>query len=242
MDACDIKVALQESVKGKWDGDIDLGDGKLQEMRAEYDARRTEACIKDAAVTRDSLELKICNIVDALKNDQEFLADGLKKADSAFQKKFNSPNSSQAMLKSLCWERVEYNTLLQQAQAFRTTIDNLLTNLQPGCARIQDVASSLKDLEEDLLKYLRNLFVKRRQPAATHVLAILVSEERRNKKPYAIPVQFVPYCSIRDQYIRDVTAKVKTEMVKMDLKPVGRSQGSMQVGFRENYTDYNKKL
>lgn len=87
VDACDIKVELQESVKGKWDGDINLGDGKLQEMRAEYNARRTEACIKDAAVTRDSLELKICTMVDALKNDQEFLADGLKIADSAFQKK-----------------------------------------------------------------------------------------------------------------------------------------------------------
>lgn len=34
VDACDIKVALQEFVKGKWDGAIDLGDGKLQEMRA----------------------------------------------------------------------------------------------------------------------------------------------------------------------------------------------------------------
>ena len=101
VDACDIKVALQESVKGKWDGDIDLGDRKLQEMRAEYDARRTEACIKDALVTRDSLELKICNMVDALKTDQEFLADGLKKADSAFQKKFNSPNASQAMFNPL---------------------------------------------------------------------------------------------------------------------------------------------
>ena len=242
VDACDIKVALQESVKGKWDGDIDLGDGKLQEMWAEYDARRTEACIKDTVVTRDSLELKICNTVDALKTDQEFLADGLKKADSAFQKKFNSPNASQAMLKALCWERVEYNTLLQQAQAFRATIDNLLTHLQPGCARVQDVASSLKDLQEDLQKYLRNLFVKKRQPAATHVLAILISEERRNKKPYAIPVQFVPYCSIRDQYIRDVTAKVKTEMVKMDLKPVGRLHGSMQVGFRESHTEYDMML
>lgn len=242
MDACDIKVALQESVKGKWDGDIDLGDGKLQELRAEYDTRRTGACIKDAVVTRDSLELKIRNIVDALKNDQGFLADGLKQADSAFQKKFNSPNASQAMLKALCWERVEYNTLLQQSQAFCATIDGLLTHLQPGCARVQDVGSSLKDLQEDLQKYLRNLFVKKRQPAATHVLAILVSEERRNKKPYAIPVQFVPYCSIRDQYIRDITAKVKTEMVKMDLKPVGMFHGSMQVGFRESHTEYAMML
>ena len=80
--------------------------------------------------------------------------------------------------------------------------------------------------------------MKKRQPAATHVLAILISEERRNKKPYAIPVQFFPYCSIRDQYIGDVTAQVKTEMVKMDLKPVGRFHGSMQVGFRESNTEY----
>jgi len=48
VDTSDIKVLLQESVKGKWDGDIDLGDGKLQEMQAEYDTRKTEACIKGA--------------------------------------------------------------------------------------------------------------------------------------------------------------------------------------------------
>ena len=35
--------------------------------------------------------------------------------------------------------------------------------------------------------------MKKRQLAATHVLAILVSEEHRNKKPYSKPVQFVPY-------------------------------------------------
>lgn len=161
-------------------------------------------------------------MVDALQEDQRFLADGLKEADTSFQKKFNSPNTSRAVLKALCWERVEYNTLLQQAQAFRTTIESLLPHLQPGSVRVQDVARSLKDLKEDLKKYLRNVFVKKRQPAATHVLAILVSVERRNKKPYSIPVQFVPYTSIKDQYIRDITTKVKREMVKMDLKPVGR--------------------
>lgn len=215
-------MALQESVKGKWDGDVDLGDGKLKELRAEYDTRKADACIQEAAVTRDLLELKIRKMVDALQEDQRFLADGLKEADASFQKNFNSPNTSQAVLKALCWERVEYNTLLQQAQAFRTTIESLLPHLQPGSVRVQDVARSLKDLKEDLKKYLRNVFVKKRQPAATHVLAILVSEERRNKKPYSIPVQFVPYTSIKDQYIRDITTKVKREMVKMDLKPVGR--------------------
>ena len=57
------------------------------------------------------------------------------------------------------------------------------------------------------MKYLRHLFIEKRQPAATHVLAVLVSEERRNKKPYAIPVHFIPYHSLKDQYIRDLSQR-----------------------------------
>lgn len=222
VDACDLKVALQESVRAKWDGDVDLGDGKLQELRADYDARRAEASLQDGDVQREVLEMKVRKLIDSFQEDQSFLAAGLKEADSSFQKKFNSPNTSQQLLKSLCWERVEYNTLLQQAQAFRAVIEDLLPHLQPGNARVQDVSVCLRDIMPDHLKYLRNLFMKKRQPAATHVLAILLSEECRNKKPYSIPVQFIPYHSIKDQYIRDISARIKSEMVKVDLKPVGR--------------------
>lgn len=69
-------MALQESVKGKWDGDVDLGDGKLKELRAEYDTRKADACIQEGAVTRDLLELKIQKMVDALQEDQRLLAEG----------------------------------------------------------------------------------------------------------------------------------------------------------------------
>ena len=86
------------------------------------DSWRAEACIPDdAASTRNLLEPKIRSMVDALHKDQKFLAGGLKEADAAFQKKFNSPTASQALLKSL-W--VEYNTLPQHAQAFRTTLES----------------------------------------------------------------------------------------------------------------------
>ena len=217
-----MKVALQESVRAKWDGDPDLGDGKLQGLRAEYDARRAEVSVPDGDVQRDELERKVRKLIDSFQEDQAFLADGLNEADSAFQKKFNSPNTSQQLLKTLCWERVEFNTLLQQAQAFRGMIEDLLPHLQPGNARVLEVTTCLRDMMPDQMKYLRNLFIKKRQPAATHVLAVLVSEERRNKKPYALPVQFIPYHSLKDQYIRDVTAGIKAEMPKLDLKPVGK--------------------
>ena len=54
-----LTVTIQESVRAKWDGDVDLQDGKLQELRAEYDVRRADASIQDGEVQRDALELKV---------------------------------------------------------------------------------------------------------------------------------------------------------------------------------------
>ena len=79
-----------------------------------------------------------------------------------------------------------------------------------------------RSLKEDKCKYLHNLYAKKRQPAATHVLVFLVSEERRNKKPYALPVQYIPYKSIKDQHVRDYVNKIKEAMVSAGMKPVGK--------------------
>jgi len=38
LDSTDLKEALMESMKGVWNGDIDLGDGKLQKLQ-ECDGR-----------------------------------------------------------------------------------------------------------------------------------------------------------------------------------------------------------
>jgi hypothetical protein len=38
-DGCDFKPALQQSVKGVWNGDSDLGDGTLQNLRNDYEQR-----------------------------------------------------------------------------------------------------------------------------------------------------------------------------------------------------------
>ena len=139
-------------------------------------------------------------------------------ADEIYQTKFNSPNTLQSMLMHICWETVEYNTLLQQAQAIHSRLDSLLPFLNPASPRVVDVTASLNNMANDWKEYLQNVFVKKRRPAATHVLMLMVSEERRNKKPYALPVQYVPYYSIHDQYIRDLSKDVKTEMTKLGMK------------------------
>jgi len=70
------------------------------------------------------------------------------------------------------------------------------------------------------LQFLRNLFKKKRI-CATHILVFMVADEQCNCKPYAIPIQYVPYKGIRDQEVRDLTKKIKIEMTKAHLKVVG---------------------
>ena len=100
-------------------------------------------------------------------------------------------------LKTLNWEVVEYTNLLQQALNFdfcyRQAISTQVNNV----------------LKPDLRTYLRNLYKKRRSPAATHVMVIMMSEEQRKAKPYALPVQYIPYKSIKNTEVRVFTSKIK---------------------------------
>ena len=191
-------------------------------MRKEYEDR--VACLDVSSMGRDcnAIEQRIRSAADSLVQDVVFLTEGLKKADEMYQAKFNSPNSSQSLLMSLCWETVEYNTLLQEAQTLNSSLEDLLPYLDPTSPRIGDVIASLQNMSKELADYFRNLFVKKRQPAATHVLIIMVSEERRNRKPYSLPVQYVPYHTIRDQYIRDLSKSVKLKMTELGMTPVGK--------------------
>ena len=132
-------------------------------------------------------------------------------------------NTSEQLLKTLCWERVEYNTLLQQAQCFSEKYATMISCLNQEVPHERDVITALQNIEKDALTYLRNLYIKKRQPGATHVLLFLISDERRNRKPYALPVHYVPYKSIRDQFVRDLTDNIKREMMKMSLTPFGMS-------------------
>ena len=212
---------MQESVKGQWNGDIDLGDQRVAQLHQEYQQRKSLCKASDLLSSKDHLMVRLQKLLDCLRVDVTFLADGLVAAQDVYTKKFNAPNTSQELLKALCWERIAFNTLFKQAQCFIEKYEAMKACLCQQAPREKDVVTALQNVEHDALTYPRNLFVKKKQPGATHVLLFLVSDEQRNKRPYAPPVQYIPYKSIRDQYVRDMTDAIKSKMMELDLKPVG---------------------
>eukprot|EP00058_Branchiostoma_floridae_P012291 XP_002597779.1 hypothetical protein BRAFLDRAFT_77318 [Branchiostoma floridae] len=108
-DACDLKVAFQTSMKDKWSGDVDLGDGSVQKMYSE--CQRRLALVKEAGQLSDRGRLVkyFCTLLVDMAE-----ARGLTAANDKYEAMFHQPdvNSYVEKLKMLAWERIEYNTLL----------------------------------------------------------------------------------------------------------------------------------
>lgn len=85
LDATDLKDALMESMKGVWNGDVDLGDGKLQELRGLYDGRVNPVTGLTGCVSRGDLEVELRSWLVQLEEDIEFLDDGFMKAAEEYQ-------------------------------------------------------------------------------------------------------------------------------------------------------------
>ncbi len=167
---------------------------KLKELRSQYEQRKSSQ--RTATIAE-------------LNQDLEFLRIGQVAAAERYAQVLKSPNSSTEKLKEAAWDAHEYQELLQQAQHLLGDLEETTGDTLP------------RPLRDEMWRYLKNLYKKKRT-AASHVLVIMVAEEQRTKKPYALPVQYVPYASIRDQELRDVLADVKTVMTNMGMSVVGK--------------------
>ena len=70
------------------------------------------------------------------------------------------------------------------------------------------------------MEVLKDLYRFKRTPA-THIFVYMISSALRNQKPYALPVQCVPYSTLME---RDMQRMVNaTEMVSHGMKVAGKN-------------------
>ena len=218
IDATDIKHCIMESQRKVWNGDEDLGDGKLAALRDEYEDRMADM---HRLKSRNAAEVKevIPRVLDTFTDDITFLDKGFKEAADHFEKKSRQANCPEETLKEANWEVVEYQILLQQSQELHQDFENALASLA-DMTQADAILPTVHSLATSSFVYLRSIFKKKRT-AATHVLVLMLSDERRAKKPYALPVRYVPCRTLKDQFIRDLTKDLKQEMRRRDLYLTG---------------------
>ena len=57
---------------------------------------------------------------------------------------------------------------------------------------------------------------------ATHIFVLMISSGLRDKKPYAVPVQFFPYAGLKEVDMRRIVTQLVKEMVRNGMKVAGK--------------------
>ena len=217
-DACDIRSGLQESMAGKWAGDEDLGDNKLQELYTEY----VERCklVKNFKVGSKNKLKEACDaLLSSLQEDCNFLTTGEQVSRKAYDDVLSKTNLSKNSLIELSWAHIGYEELQKKLANIKVTLSVMIS-----CILTDDnstVKKMIYDCKKQVCSYLKDLYIKKRT-TATHLLTFMISDERRRSKPYAIPVRFVPYQSMTDEKMRSLENDVENQLKANGMVPGGK--------------------
>ena len=162
-------------------------------------------------------------------NNNALLSLGTEKAQEEYDSLLERSTTDKKLLEA-AWDLEEYRHLYNEAQKIvqqLSVIANIVkqANLPHGslvnAISSENIPRQLSDLRPRLRQFFKDLYRKKRTPA-THIMVFMISESRWVKKPYAIPVQCLPYASISDNKLRLLTDKIKLEMNRRGMKAVGK--------------------
>ena len=213
-DACDVRKGLRESMRGIWEGDEDFGDGLLQQMYSEYKSRKSAVDGIGTANRLGSMRSDLEKVKKEVCADFEFLTEGHKQSNKLYNQVLEKGHSTEKKLMEVGWDSVEYMELLKKANSLKTEIESMLAEKRNG-VKIDVIEFKLR-----MRKYLKDLFLKKRLPAK-YLLVFMIADELRNRKPYAVPVQFLPYKSITDSKLIELETTLQRIMEKNGMTVVG---------------------
>ena len=143
------------------------------------------------------------------------------KSNNEYSEKLQSSRQNEKKMISLAWKVKELSELNEIGRNLCGSIKTLVTKVDRQDALPEEnIPSQVAEIRK-LTNFIKNVTRHRRTPA-THILVFMISTEDRQKKPYALPVQCLPYKGIGDTKVRELANKIIREMVKRKMNVAGR--------------------
>lgn len=176
-------MTLKESVKHEWSGDVDLSDGKVAKLHAEYKIRRK--FIEDIDNNRQGRRLGMLDHLHKLDQD---LKDDIYLPVSMLSASYFGLITSLLII----WEQPPSFFsigLVESGHKSRVELQVIREIVEEDVDVIRaNITRKITDLKVVLTNIVRGVYWYR-HTVATHVLVIMISTESRSTKPYALPVQ-----------------------------------------------------
>ena len=124
---------------------------------------------------------------------------------------------------SLIWDIEDLKQLYDIARKLRTEISTILDvfSFPRAIQQEYNLSRKLGFVRSKLMEVLKGLYSFKRTPA-THIFVYMISSALRNRKPYALPVQCVPYSTLTERDMRRMVNGIVAEMVSHGMKVAGK--------------------
>lgn len=148
----------------------------------------------------------------------------LTKTNDTYSQKLETEKYQQKDMITLSWKVKELNDLGESGRQVYAEIKALASRMQVGeGSREENLPRTLQTIRQKTITFVKGV-VRHQRTAATHVLVFMISNEERNKKPYALPIQCLPYKGLSDNKVRELANHIIAEMVKRKMKVAGNDR------------------
>ena len=145
----------------------------------------------------------------------------LQKANSLYQEKLTAGHTADQTMFNLLWDVEELKTINEDCLKLYAELSSCITFCTDNLFQSHNVPTKLTKIRSKLGKIVKRIAHFRRD-TATHVFVLMVSSETREKKPYSLPVQCIPYAGLKEAELRRLVSNLCKEMTSLGLKVSGR--------------------
>ena len=152
-DGTDIQQGLRESMRNEWSGDVDLGDGKLQDKYSKYaEYLKFVRCIGlNNRSFLDNIKEDLQKQTSNLLTEKEFLVKGHIDAQKEYKNLQELANAPEKSLFACAKNLLEKNLSLTQ------TVKNIISIINSGNTQSINIGSTLGNLSKELLEYVKGI-------------------------------------------------------------------------------------
>lgn len=144
----------------------------------------------------------------------------LQKANSSYEEKLSHGHTQDQTMFGLSWDIEELKSINAECRTLYREVQWCIDFCSPELFCRHNVPRKLTEIRSKLSDVFRRIVHFQRSPA-THVFVFMVSSEARNKKPYALPVQCIPYAGLREVDLRRLINDLCKEMISLGMNVSG---------------------
>ena len=122
---------------------------------------------------------------------------------------------------SISWDIEELKSLHSKLRNMDQELTCCVNACDHGSFQEQNIPRKLNKIRSTLCELIRRMAHFRRNPAS-HIFVLMISCDARDKKPYALPVQCLPYAGLKEIEVRRLVSSLSKEMVTLGMKVSGK--------------------